>query len=46
MPEKKGSYAGSVPNSGVAEVKAPFAVKSVKKGKVQKGNDLRSTKGK
>ena len=42
--EKK-TYAGSIPNSGVADVKPIFPAKTVKKGTVIKGKDLRSGKG-
>lgn len=42
--EKKG-YAGTIPNSGVMNVKAPHATTSPKgKGVTKKGNDLRSGK--
>lgn len=46
MAEKKGSYAGAIPNTGSANVKAPFPAPSAKKGTVHKGNDLRNGKGK
>jgi hypothetical protein len=45
MAEKK-TYAGSIPNSGTANVKALFPAKTAKKGTVHKGKDLRAGKGK
>lgn len=46
MAEKKGSYAGTIPNTGSAHVKALFGAQSAKNGTVHKGKDLRNGKGK
>ena len=43
MSEKK-TYAGTIPNTGVAVVEALQPAKTVKKPDVAKGNDLRSGK--
>ena len=40
----KCGYVGRVPNSGVADIKAPNQVTHPNKGKVVKGKDLRSGK--
>lgn len=45
MANNKPSYAGSIKNTGVQVVKAPFTQDNKKgKGSVKTGNDLRSTK--
>lgn len=44
--KKTGSYVGSIGNSGSQTVKAPLSQDKAKPGKVTKGNDLRTGKGK